>query len=83
MTNFSIFLIIVFLFLVIVSLYDIIQKKHAILRNFPILGHLRFFLESIGPEIRQYWLSNDKEEMPFSRAERSWVYATSKKENNN
>ena len=47
------------------------------------MGHLRYFLESIGPELRQYWVANDKEEQPFTRAERSWVYATSKKQNSN
>ena len=47
------------------------------------MGHLRYLLEKIGPELRQYWVANDKEEMPFTRAERSWVYATSKKQNNN
>jgi glutamate synthase (ferredoxin) len=40
-------------------------------------------MEKIGPELRQYWVANDKEEMPFTRAERTWVYATSKKQNNN
>ncbi len=53
------------------------------MRNFPVLGHLRYLMEKIGPELRQYWVANDKEEMPFTRAERSWVYATSKKQNNN
>ncbi|MDP6853630.1 MAG: FMN-binding glutamate synthase family protein [Candidatus Marinimicrobia bacterium] len=67
----------------IVFLHDIIQQKHAILKNFPVIGHLRYLLEKAGPELRQYWVANDKEEMPFTRAERSWVYATSKKENNN
>ena len=53
------------------------------MRNFPVVGHLRYLMEKIGPELRQYWVANDKEEMPFTRAERSWVYATSKKQNNN
>ena len=70
-------------FLLLVFIYDMVQKKHAILRNFPVVGHLRYLLEKIGPELRQYWVANDKEEMPFTRAERSWVYATSKKQNNN
>ena len=69
--------------LLIIFLYDIIQRKHAILRNFPVVGHLRYLMEKIGPELRQYWVANDKEEMPFTRAERTWVYATSKKQNNN
>ena len=70
-------------FLLLVFIHDMVQKKHAILRNFPLVGHLRYLLEKIGPELRQYWVANDKEEMPFTRAERSWVYATSKKQNNN
>jgi len=69
--------------LLIIFLHDIFQRKHAILRNFPVVGHLRYLMEKIGPELRQYWVANDKEEMPFTRAERTWVYATSKKQNNN
>ena len=70
-------------FLLLVFIHDMVQKKHAILRNFPVVGHLRYLLEKMGPELRQYWVANDKQEMPFTRAERSWVYATSKKQNNN
>ena len=69
--------------LLIILLHDVFQRKHTILRIFPIVGHLRYLLEKIGPELRQYWVANDKEEMPFTRSERSWIYATSKKENNN
>ena len=69
--------------LLILVLHDVFQKKHTILRIFPVVGHLRYLLEKIGPELRQYWVANDKEEMPFTRSERSWIYATSKKENNN
>ena len=69
--------------LLIIFLYDIFQRKHAILRNFPVVGHLRYLMEKIGPELRQYWVANDKEEMPFTRVERTWIYATSKKQNNN
>ena len=65
-----------------VFIYDITQKRHAILHNYPVLGHLRYFLEMIGPELRQYWVAHDKEEMPFDRTERSWIYATSKGANN-
>ena len=76
----AIFFILVGVFLLCVLIYDLVQKEHSILRNFPIVGHLRYFAESIGPELRQYWVTNDKEEMPFNRDERSWIYATSKKE---
>ncbi len=67
-------------FLSIIILYDLFQKEHAILRNFPIIGHFRYWIEKIGPELRQYIVANDKEEMPFNRSERSWIYATAKKE---
>ena len=64
-------------------IYDVTQRRHAIIHNFPIVGHLRYLLEMIGPELRQYWVANDKEEMPFNRQERRWVYATSKGANPN
>lgn len=59
---------------------DKIQTKHSILRNYPILGHIRYFVEYIRPEIRQYLLESDNEEAPFSRAQRSVVYQRSKNE---
>ena len=64
-----------------IVLYDLVQGKHAILRNFPIIGHLRYWLESVGPELRQYIVTDNDEERPFSRDERRWVYASSKREN--
>jgi glutamate synthase (ferredoxin) len=69
------------LLLVAVAVYDLLQKRHAILRNFPIVGHLRFLLETVGPELRQYIVTSNNEELPFSRDQRRWVYASSKKEN--
>lgn len=69
-------------FLVLVAIYDLVQSKHTILRNFPVVGHLRYILEGIGPELRQYIVTNNNQERPFNRDERSWVYASSKKENN-
>ncbi len=68
--------------LVVVAIRDIIQRKHAISHNFPILGHVRYLFESIGPEIRQYFVANNREELPFNRIERGWIYASAKKENN-
>ena len=62
--------------------HDLTQKKHAILRNFPVVGHLRFQLERFGPELRQYIVTSNDEERPFSRDQRRWVYASSKLENN-
>jgi glutamate synthase domain-containing protein 2 len=62
--------------------FDLTQKKHAVLRNFPIIGHLRYLLERIGPELRQYIIAKNDEERPFTRDQRSWVYASAKQENN-
>ncbi len=69
--------------LVLVALWDIfLQRSHTIKHNFPIVGHLRYWLESIGPEMRQYFVANNREELPFNRIERGWIYASAKKENN-
>ncbi len=65
-----------------VAAYDLLQKKHAILRNFPVVGHGRFLLETIGPELRQYIVTDNNSERPFSRDQRRWVYASSKLQNN-
>jgi glutamate synthase (ferredoxin) len=67
--------------LVIVALRDLTQRRHAILRNFPLLGHFRYWFESIGPELRQYIVADNDEERPFSRDQRRWVYASSKNQN--
>jgi len=61
-----------------VGVHDLLQTHHAILRNYPILGHLRFLLEFIRPEIRQYFIESESEAAPFSRAQRSLVYARAK-----
>ncbi len=68
--------------LVAVVLYDVTQRQHAILRNFPIIGHFRYCLEALGPELRQYIVTDNNEERPFSRDQRRWVYASAKRENN-
>jgi glutamate synthase domain-containing protein 2 len=65
---------------ILLAVWDICQKKHAILRNFPILGHFRYLLESIGPELRQYIVTDNDSERPFNRDQRRWVYAVSKNE---
>ncbi len=62
--------------------HDLRQRRHAILRNYPIVGHLRYLLESVGPELRQYIVTSNDEERPFSRDQRRWVYASSKREIN-
>jgi glutamate synthase (ferredoxin) len=68
--------------LLLVALHDLLQRRHAVLRIYPVIGHMRYLIESIGPELRQYIVADDKEETPFNRTERSWVYATAKGENN-
>ena len=64
--------------LTILGTRDLIQRKHTVSRNYPILAHFRYFLESIGPEIRQYFIESDTEAMPFSREQRSIVYRRAK-----
>jgi glutamate synthase domain-containing protein 2 len=65
-----------------IILYDLVQRKHAILRNFPIIGHFRYLFEAVGPELRQYIVTSNNEERPFNRDQRSWIYASSKRQNN-
>ena len=60
------------------GIYDVVQTRHSILRNYPILGHMRFFFEGIRPEIRQYLIESDQDEEPFSRDDRSLVYQRAK-----
>ena len=64
--------------LTLVGIGDLLQRPRAVLRNYPIIGHLRYLLESIRPEIRQYLLESDHEKLPFSRAQRSLVYQRAK-----
>lgn len=68
----------IFLGLTLVGIYDVQQSHHAILRNYPIIGHFRFMLEAIRPEIRQYFLESETEASPFSRAQRTLVYSRAK-----
>ncbi|MEU6872756.1 FMN-binding glutamate synthase family protein [Streptomyces sp. NPDC046751] len=68
--------------LALVAARDLVQKKHALLRNFPVIGHARYLLETIGPELRQYVVTSNEEERPFSRDQRTWIYASAKEENN-
>lgn len=65
----------------LLAIYDLVQKKHTIWRNFPVIGHLRFIIETAGPELRQYIVAGNREELPFTRVQRSWVYASSKGQN--
>lgn len=78
-----IFLIAIAAILIFTFIFDIFQHKHTITRNFPIIGHLRFLLEKIGPELRQYIVTDNDSERPFSRDQRRWIYSSAKKQNSN
>ena len=62
------------------GLHDLLQTRHAILRSYPIIGHLRYLFEDMRPAIRQYFFENDTDEAPFSRASRSLVYQRAKQQ---
>jgi glutamate synthase domain-containing protein 2 len=64
--------------LVLLGVYDYFQSRHSILRNYPIIGHLRFLLEDAGPELHQYLVENDIEGRPFDRDTRSLIYERAK-----
>ena len=66
--------------LIVLIIHDITQKKHTVLRNYPVIGRLRFFLENLGEYFRQYFFAGDRAEMPFNRATRGWVYKEAKNE---
>jgi len=68
--------------LIALGIRDVCQTRHAIMRNFPVIGHLRFLLESVRPEINQYFVESDIDGTPFDRIKRSNVYQRAKKELN-
>src|SRR5437016_7934033 len=72
--------IVIFAVVVFWFIQDITQKKHAVLRNYQVIGRLRYFFEKQGEYFRQYFFAGDREEMPFNRATRAWVYRVAKKE---
>ena len=72
--------LVLFAGLLATGVYDLRQTKRAVLRSYPVIGHLRFMLEFIRPEIRQYFIESDSEATPFSRAQRSLVYQRAKGE---
>jgi len=76
-------LVVVGVLLLLVVVYDVTQRKHALLRNFPLVGHLRYVLESVGPELRQYIVVDNDSEKPFSRDQRRWVYTSAKQAHTN
>jgi len=63
---------------VIIYIFDVTQTKSAIKRNYPVVGHFRYFFEHIGEFFRQYFFAMDREELPFNRAQRSWAYRAAK-----
>ena len=72
--------IVLFVTLVFWYVKDITQKKHTVLRNFPIIGRLRYFFEQMGEYFRQYFFTGERDEMPFNRSTRGWVYRLAKNE---
>lgn len=80
--NWGFFWLVVLAFLIVLVVFDVTQKKHTILRIFPIIGHFRYILERVGPELRQYIVTDNNEERPFTRDQRRWVYASAKRQNN-
>jgi len=68
----------VIVLLVVLVIDDITQTKHAVRRVYPIVGRLRYLVEKVGPELRQYIVTSDLEERPFTRSQRAWVYQTAK-----
>lgn len=66
------------LFIIGVYIADVTQTKQAIRRNYPVIGHFRYYFEHVGTFFRQYFFTMDREEMPFNRAQRSWVYRAAK-----
>ena len=74
-------LVVLVLLLTILAVVDVFQTKHAVRRNYPLVGRLRYVLEKLGPELRQYIVTDNDEERPFSRDQRRWVYSTAKREN--
>jgi glutamate synthase domain-containing protein 2 len=74
------FLLLIFIPLIVMGLYDMFQSKKTIRRNFPLLGRMRYLLEALGPGVRQYFIESDTEGKPFTRLQRSLVYQRSKKE---
>ncbi len=71
-------LVIVSGLLLLVGLYDVVQRRHSVLRNFPVLGHLRYLLESIRPELQQYFIERNYDGRPYDRDTRSVIYERAK-----
>lgn len=64
--------------LAVIGLYDLLQRQHSVLRNYPVLGHMRFLLEALRPELQQYFIERNFDGRPFDRDVRSLIYARAK-----
>jgi len=73
-------LLVIVLPLVILGVADMTQKSHTVLRNFPVIGHLRYAMEFIAPELHQYLVESDVDGRPFSRLQRNYVYKHAKQQ---
>ena len=72
---------VIVLFLTALGYFDMIQTKHSIMRIYPVVGRLRFFMEEMRPKIYQYFIESDIDGRPINRIDRSTVYQRAKKEN--
>jgi glutamate synthase domain-containing protein 2 len=72
--------LVVFVAVVVMFIRDVTQKQHTVLRNFPVIGRFRYWFEQLGEYFRQYFFAGDRDEMPFNRATRGWVYRLAKDE---
>lgn len=64
----------------LVGIYDLLQNRHSVLRNYPVIGHLRYLFEFVRPELRQYFFESDSDSIPFSRHQRAIVYSRAKQQ---
>jgi glutamate synthase domain-containing protein 2 len=72
--------LLVFAAILVMFVRDVTQKKHTVLRNFPVVGRLRYAFEEMGEYFRQYFFAGDRDEMPFNRSTRAWIYRLAKDE---
>src|SRR3990167_2108686 len=70
---FLLIILIAFIGLMVIYIWDVTQKEHTILRNYPVIGHIRYIAEDLGVYLRQYFYARDREELPFNRDQRQWV----------
>ena len=73
-----ILLIVLAVVIVCIVIANLIQKKHSLLRTYPLVGYLRYIAEKLGVFLRQFWFAPDRAELPFNRAQRTWIYEAAK-----